>query len=79
MTTCIILYNMIIEDERDLNAPIFDDLEAPIADVKMMVNDNTRFEQFLARHRRIKDKDAHIALRNALIEHLWKKYSNSND
>ena len=70
MTTCIILHNMIIEDERDLNAPIFDDVEAPTADVEMMVDDNTRFQQFLARHRRIKDKDAHIALRNALIEHL---------
>ncbi|XP_020243553.1 uncharacterized protein LOC109821808 [Asparagus officinalis] len=26
----------------------------------------------------IKDKDAHIALRNALIDHLWEEYTNSN-
>ena len=70
MTTCIILHNMIIEDERDLNAPIVDAMEAPTVDVEMTVDDNTRFEQFLARHRRIKAKDAHIALRHALIEHL---------
>ena len=44
MTTCIILHNMIIEDERDLNAPIFYDVEAPTADVEMMADDNTRFQ-----------------------------------
>lgn len=74
MTTYIILHNMIIEDERDLNAPIVDAIEAPTANVEMTVDDNTRFEQFLTRHRRIKDKDSHIAFRNALIKHLWKKY-----
>ncbi|XP_020253854.1 uncharacterized protein LOC109830908 [Asparagus officinalis] len=26
----------------------------------------------------IKDKDAHIALRNALIDHLWEEYTNSD-
>ena len=79
MTTCIILHNIIIEDEHNLNALIIDAIEAPTTDVEMTVDDNTWFEQFLTRHRRIKAKDAHIALRNVLIEHLWKKYSNSND
>ena len=58
---------------------IIDDLEASTTDVEITIDDNTRFEQFLAHHRRIKDKDVHIALQNALIEHLWKKHSNSND
>ena len=61
MTTCIIIHNIIIEDERDLNAPIVDAIEAPTIDVEMTVDDNTRSEQFLACYRRIKDKDTHIA------------------
>ena len=51
MTTCIIMHNMIIEDERDLNAIITDTMEAPIPEVEMVVDDNTRFQEFLARHR----------------------------
>ncbi|XP_075079981.1 uncharacterized protein LOC142165299 [Nicotiana tabacum] len=71
MTTCIILHSMIIENEHDLNAPIQDDLEDPTPTVEMTVDENQRFQEFLARHRRIKDKDAHFALHNALIDHLW--------
>ena len=57
MTTCIILHNMIIEDERDLSAPIQDAVEAPIPTTKMVIDENLRFEQFLARHKKkIKDK-----------------------
>ncbi|KAI3448386.1 hypothetical protein Pfo_005051 [Paulownia fortunei] len=48
MTACIIMHNMIVENE-----------------------------QFLARYRQIKDKKTHIALRNALIDHLWDEYTNS--
>ena len=77
MTTCIILPNMIIEDGRDLNAPIEVAREAPPAEVEMAVDDNTRFQEFLARYRQIKDKEAHFALRNALIDHLWEEYTNS--
>ena len=72
MTTCIILHNMIIEDERDLNAPIEVTREVPPLEVKMAVNDNTCFQEFLAQYRQMKDKEAHFALRNALIDHLWR-------
>ncbi|XP_062119187.1 uncharacterized protein LOC133832926 [Humulus lupulus] len=75
MTSCIIMHNMILKDERDFNAPIEERLEVPNPEVEMVGNDDDRFQEFLARHRKIKDKDAHIALRNALIEHLWDEYS----
>ncbi|XP_062103223.1 uncharacterized protein LOC133814250 [Humulus lupulus] len=58
------------QDERDFNAPIEERLEVPNPEVEMVGNDDARFQKFLARHRKIKDKDADIALRNALIEHL---------
>nr|XP_016504774.1 PREDICTED: uncharacterized protein LOC107822721 [Nicotiana tabacum] len=77
MTTCIILHNMIIEDERDLNAPIEDARECPAPTVEMTVDEDHRFEQFLARHKKIKDKDAHFALHKALIEHLWENRGES--
>ena len=57
MTTCIILHNMIIEDERDLNAPIEDVREAPASEVERIEDETMRFNQFIARHAQIKDKD----------------------
>jgi len=79
MTSCIIMHNMIIEDERDIDAPIEERVEVPIEEVEMTGDDDTRFQEFLAQHRQIKDREAHIELRNALIEHLWSQYTNSEN
>ena len=70
MTTCIILPNMIIEDGRDLNAPIEVAREAPPPEVEMAMDHNTWFREFLAQYRQIKDKRAYFALRTTLIDHL---------
>ncbi|XP_073038077.1 uncharacterized protein [Primulina eburnea] len=79
MKSCIIMHNMIIEDERDLGAPIEDAMEAPTPDVEMVVNEeNDRFQEFLFRYKKIKNRDAHYELRNTLIEHLGEQYSSSN-
>lgn len=67
MTTCIIMHNMIIEDERELNVPVTDYRDAPIPDIEM-AREHVRFQEFLARHRKIKDKSAHYELRDALID-----------
>ena len=77
MTTCIIMHNMIIEDERDVNISITNYMKMPILQAERVVDENIQFQEFLARHKQIKDKDAHIALRNTLIEHLWEEYENS--
>ena len=79
MTTCIILHNMIIEDERDLEAPIEVEREVPSPEVEIVENNNARFQEFFSRFRKIKDKKAHFLLRNALVDHLWKNYTNSNE
>lgn len=77
MTTCIILHNMIIEDERDISAPIEPIVETPPPEVEMMMDENEKFERFVARYRQIRNKDDHITLRNALIDHMWEEYTNS--
>ena len=77
MTSCIIMHNMIIEDERDINATIEEYVEVPSAEVEMTGADDVQFQEFLARHKKIRDREAHFELRDALIEHLWSEYSNS--
>ncbi|KAK2640704.1 hypothetical protein Ddye_028499 [Dipteronia dyeriana] len=62
MTTCIIMHNMIIASEYEVDASIEDHMEAPTPEVEMVLDENTQFQQFLTRHREIRDKDAHIAL-----------------
>ena len=45
----------------------------------MVVDKNLRFEQLLARHNKIKDKNVHFELSNVLIEHLWEQRNNFKD
>ena len=59
---------MIIEDERDLDAPIEVERETPPPEVQTAENDNIRFEKFLGGFRKIKDKKTHFALRNSLTK-----------
>ena len=48
MTTCDIMYKIIIEDERDLNAPTKEAVDAPIPTIEMAVDEHTRFQEFLS-------------------------------
>ena len=43
MTTCIIIHNMIIENEHNLNAPMEDAIDVPPPTVEMVVDEHTRF------------------------------------
>ncbi|KAK2646303.1 hypothetical protein Ddye_021498 [Dipteronia dyeriana] len=62
MTTCIIMHHMIVEDENDVDASTVDHMEMLTLEVEMMVDENTPLQEFLTRHRKVKDKDADIAL-----------------
>ena len=70
---------MIIDDERDLEALIEVKREVPSPEVEIVGNNNARFQEFLSRFRKIKDKKAHFLLRNTLVDHLWENYTNSNE
>ena len=70
MSACIIMHNMIVEDERDLNAQIIEARETTPPTIEIIQDEDIRFQQFVARHKTIRDQEAHYDLRNALIEHL---------
>lgn len=50
---------MIIEDERDVNVPIRDARPSP-TNVEMTINEDMRFQQFLACNLHIKDKEVYL-------------------
>ncbi|XP_057791168.1 uncharacterized protein LOC131008295 [Salvia miltiorrhiza] len=52
MKACIIMHNMIVEDERDLSAPIEIAREVPIPDVETMPNETSHFQEFLGRYKK---------------------------
>ena len=47
MTTCIILHNMIIEDECEFDAPTELEKEAPPLDTEIVEDENVRFQKKL--------------------------------
>lgn len=42
----------------------------PNAEIEMTSVDDPWFQKFLALHNKIRDRDAHFELRNAIIQHL---------
>ena len=70
MQACVIMHNMIIEDERD--APVHDnhpfDFQGPLAELNEVP---AEFAAFIAMHQEIRDATIHGELRQDLVEHLW--------
>ncbi|KAI8538373.1 hypothetical protein RHMOL_Rhmol09G0097800 [Rhododendron molle] len=79
MLTCIILHNMIIEDERDYNGATdlnYDPLEhTPLVEVSH--ERTTDLVEFIQRNHLIRDRGTHSQLQADLIEHLWQMYGQS--
>ena len=71
MIACVIMHNIIIEDEREEQEDVVISTPSSILNVEdMKINETERFRRFVARHKKIKDRETHFALRNALIEYL---------
>ncbi|CAL5332635.1 unnamed protein product [Camellia sinensis] len=77
MKTCIILHNMIIEDERDIpeNERSAAQLETDTSNLGCQVSrdPNEEYAQFMLNRQRIRSVEAHNVIRNDLIEHLWSR------
>ncbi|XP_076924851.1 uncharacterized protein LOC143587440 [Bidens hawaiensis] len=76
MKACVILHNMIIEDERDdgdgLNME-YDQLDDDLPE--LLGTHTSEFIDFIERHLRIRDNSAHYKLQEDLVEHQWLLYS----
>ena len=69
MTACVILYNMIVEDERDDS--IFDQGFDFLDDnLEPLHQEPATFDQFCQFHRELRDWHIHKALQNDLVEHV---------
>ena len=68
MTCCVILHNMIIEDERGLRLPCFYD---NVGTRVRPERNPDRIQAFLQTHREIEDSRTHNQLVEDLLQHHW--------
>lgn len=73
MKACIIMHNMIIEDERGKSLPLTYDVREGENNSFEVSHDHTaEFQDFIRNHLRIRDRETHTRLREDLVEHLWR-------
>jgi hypothetical protein len=86
MMACIILHNMIVEDERDEYGGEqfynFDDMGQYLCNyddmgqrVTVSHNSSPELDAFIQKYKNIKNKETHYQLKADLIEHLWQNHS----
>jgi uncharacterized protein YpiB (UPF0302 family) len=68
MKACVILHNMIIEDERDIHLEFFFD---NVGSRVRPERNQDRIQAFLETYRQIEDSATHTQLNKYLIEHHW--------
>ncbi|XP_020988306.1 uncharacterized protein LOC110276072 [Arachis duranensis] len=77
MRACIILHNMIVEDERDTYAGNFaqgleyDDVENGLSQPQLGEEDFAPYHQFLQKNAQLRNRQQHRQLKEDLIEHIW--------
>ncbi|KAI3747482.1 hypothetical protein L6452_09940 [Arctium lappa] len=94
MIACIIMHNMIIEDERDTYqnyydpTEFFNDMPTNRQQGSSAEDDGQSFEysnerianlsRYMTNREQIRNREAHSALKNDLIEHIWQKFGIDN-
>ena len=73
MKACVIMHNMIVEDERD-NGQHDYNYEAMGEKVRVSRTHAEELSAFLQMHQWIEDKANHSQLQADLVEHLWQKF-----
>lgn len=77
MKACIIIHNMIVEDERGEDELGYN-YEQPSGLTPTSFNNTSdnriNFEDFVRRYGSIRDTEKHFELRANLVEHIWRKF-----
>ncbi|RLN35494.1 uncharacterized protein C2845_PM03G36370 [Panicum miliaceum] len=85
MQACVIVHNMIVEDEMESIREVLDLSENPSAtivlppEVRTSDNPNPCFAKVLHRNSAIKARPTHRKLKKDLIEHIWQCYGNKGN
>ena len=69
MKACVIMHNMIIEDEGAIDPN--ERLEYGGQNVEPSHENNRTIDEFIDTHKRIRDNETHHQLNEYLIKHLW--------
>ena len=69
MKACVIMHNMIVEDEG-VDDPT-EWLDYGGQNVEPSHENNRTLDEFIEAHKRNQDKETHVQLKEDLIEHLW--------
>jgi hypothetical protein len=81
MLACIILHNMIIEDEKDIEQVPFDLNEEGsiyiVEEATITHRENPEMKDVLNRNTAIHDRQVYKQLQSDLIDHIWQKFGNS--
>ncbi|XP_074352298.1 uncharacterized protein LOC141691458 [Apium graveolens] len=82
MRACIIIHNMIVEDERDTYAtrfgplPIYDDATNGLSQPNLGEEPSMTYETYIQNSMQMRDKWAHRQLQNDLVEHISQFHEN---
>ena len=82
MRACIILHNMIVEDERNTYAtlfgplPIYDDATNSLSQPNLGEKPSVPYERYIQNNVRIRDRQKHHQLQADLIENITQFHNN---
>uniref|UniRef100_A0A0D2ZXU6 DDE Tnp4 domain-containing protein n=1 Tax=Brassica oleracea var. oleracea TaxID=109376 RepID=A0A0D2ZXU6_BRAOL len=83
MRACIILHNMIVENERGgytlYDTSEFEGESSRSSHVEHINNMPSHFGNMLGLRNQVRDRHTHEALKNDLIENIWNKFGNDED